>query len=110
MSGSQYDDITGKVSNCKQNCWMVTTARTAMRSSLSPKLPKLAPLLWVLKNKIKTTLGVDICVEQYIDYDNVSDSPVVERINFLDHKEKGKLERGRDTVKKRYPLKEFENT
>ncbi|NOX91318.1 MAG: radical SAM protein [Gammaproteobacteria bacterium] len=110
MSGSQYDDITGKVSNCKQNCWMVTTARTAMRSSLSPKLPKLVPLLWVLKNKIKTTLGLDICVEQYIDYDNVSDSPVVERINFLDHKEKGKLERGRDTVKKRYPLKEFENT
>ncbi len=110
VSGPLYDEVTNKVSNCEQNCWMVTTARTAMRSSISPKLPKLEPLLWVLKNKIKTILGIDICVEQYIDYSNVSATPVIERINFLDNKEKGKLEKGRDTVLKRYPLKKFENT
>ncbi|VAX11622.1 hypothetical protein MNBD_GAMMA26-20 [hydrothermal vent metagenome] len=110
ISGSKYTDVIDKVTNCKQNCWMVTTARTAMRSSLSPKLPKLGPLLWVIKNKIKATCGIDICFEKYIDYNNISSSPVVERIDFLDNRPKVKLEKGRDTIEKRYPLKDFNNT
>lgn len=109
-SGSRYTKVIDEVTNCKQNCWMVTTARTAMRSSLSPKLPKLGPLLWVLKNKIKAISGIDICFEQYIDYTNVFASPIVERVDFLDNRPKVKLEKGRDTIEKRYPLKEFNNT
>jgi len=46
-----------KVGACTQNCWMVTTARTAMRSNIIPGFPKLEPLMWVLKNKLKVTLG-----------------------------------------------------
>lgn len=35
----------GKVAGCAQNCWMVTTARTAMRSRIVPQLPKQEPLM-----------------------------------------------------------------
>ena len=42
-----------KVHSCEQNCWMVTTARTAMRSSIHPGLPKNKASIWVIKNKLK---------------------------------------------------------
>jgi len=99
----------GEVKNCKQNCWMVTTARTAMRSNLFPQFPKLKPLLWVLNNKMKVSLGKEICFDQYIDYSSVLTTPQVQRVSFLDQKEKGKLVKHRVSVKERYPLEVFEN-
>jgi len=98
-----------KGKECRQNCWMVTTARTAMRSSLSPQLPKLQPLLWVLYNKLKVGLGGSIEFEKYVDYGNVLPSPHVPRTSFLGTKDKGHLIKDRKTVHERYPLKEFEN-
>ena len=60
-----------KVADCRQNCWMVTTARTAMRSRVFPAFPSLQPLGWVIKNKVRATYGVNIPFDQYIDYSDV---------------------------------------
>ena len=97
------------VGNCSQNCWMVTTARTAMRSKIIPQFPKTKPMLWVIKNKLLVSLGKQIPFGDYIDYSNVSPSPHVKRISYLELKEKGHLIKGRDTVDSHYPLKEFNN-
>ncbi|MFQ5471048.1 MAG: radical SAM/SPASM domain-containing protein [Gammaproteobacteria bacterium] len=110
IAGSNVAKETIKqVANCTQNCWMVTTARTAMRSPLVPQLPRLEPLFWVLKNKLKLMLGKDIRFSDYIDYNNVQPNPHVQRVSYLDKKIKVKLERNRDSVEKRYPLKDFVN-
>ena len=98
-----------KVAQCSQNCWMVTTARTAMRSNLIPQAPKMKPLMWVLKNKLKAQLGQQIDFDEYIDYGRVMSSPQVPRTSYLETKEKGRLVKGRETVDQRYPLKEFVN-
>lgn len=107
-SGTTRDSV-GKVAACEQNCWMVTTARTAMRSNIIPQAPKLGPMFWVLKNKLKVSLGKSICFDDYIDYSHVKPTPHIQRINYLENKEKVKLVKGRDTVDARYPLKQFEN-
>lgn len=107
-SGTTRDSV-GKVAACEQNCWMVTTARTAMRSNIVPQAPKLGPMFWVLKNKLKLSLGKSICFDDYIDYSHVKPTPHIQRINYLENKEKVKLVKGRDTVDARYPLKQFEN-
>jgi len=99
-----------KVRACEQNCWMVTTARTAMRSSLIPQAPKLKPLSWVLLNKLKVAMGRPIDFDRYIDYRDVKPSPHVARTSYLAKHGKNPLVRGRDTPDKRYPLKVFENT
>ena len=99
----------GKVRACEQNCWMVTTARTAMRSRLSPQLPKAKPLAWVLHNKLKLSLGGQIKFDRYVDYSNVKPSPHVQRTSFLKNRRKAVLVRGRHTPEQRYPLKVFEN-
>ena len=100
----------GKVAACEQNCWMVTTARTAMRSNLIPQAPKLKPLTWVLLNKLKVALGQPIDFDHYIDYADVKPTPHVQRTSYLVKHDKVKLVRGRDTPDKHYPLKVFENT
>jgi Fe-coproporphyrin III synthase len=85
-----------EVKNCSQNCWMMTTARTGMRSKLYYKLPKIRPLLWVIENKIRTMMGKNIRFEKYIDYSNVLPNRVtssskesvamdkIKRVSYLD--------------------------
>jgi Fe-coproporphyrin III synthase len=99
-----------KVAVCEQNCWMVTTARTAMRSNLIPNAPKLGPLAWVLRNKFKVSIGGKIDFDHYINYGDVKASPMVPRTSFLEQRPKVKLVKDRDTTDKHYPLKTFENT
>jgi len=107
-SGEAHKAIS-KVHACEQNCWMVTTARTAMRSSLVPQAPKMGPLLWVLKNKLKVSFGLPIAFDKYINYSRVQPSPLKTRTSFLNVKQKAVLVRGRNTVDTRYPLREFQN-
>jgi hypothetical protein len=95
---------------CEQNCWMVTTARTAMRSKLIPQAPKAGPLLWVLKNKLKVAAGRKIDFDRYIDYSDVKPTPHVPRVSYLEKHAKVVLIRNRDTTDKHYPLKVFENS
>jgi hypothetical protein len=109
MDSDTAKESIAKVAQCKQNCWMVTTARTAMRSELVPQLPKAKPLAWVVKNKLKLAVGRSINFDEYIDYGRVMPSPHVPRVSRLLTKEKVSLTRGRDTPARRYPLKVFEN-
>ncbi|HKT75071.1 MAG TPA: radical SAM protein [Steroidobacteraceae bacterium] len=109
LASAQARQAINKVHGCEQNCWMVTTARTAMRSTLIPQAPKIGPLMWVLKNKVKVALGGRINFDRYIDYSKVEPSPFKERTPFLNTRQKAPLVRGRNTVETRYPLKEFVN-
>jgi MoaA/NifB/PqqE/SkfB family radical SAM enzyme len=109
MGSPEAKIAIGKVHACEQNCWMVTTARTAMRSSLVPQVPKMGPLWWVLKNKLKVALGGSIAFDSYIDYSGVAPSPLKQRTSFLNMKVKAPLVRGRNTPDARYPLKTFQN-
>ena len=110
MASAQAHKAIAKVHGCEQNCWMVTTARTAMRSSLIPQVPKLGPLMWVLKNKLKVSLGRSIAFDSYIDYYDVEPTPHAPRVSYLHTSPKVNLVRNRDTTDKHYPLKVFENT
>ncbi|MBI5675287.1 MAG: radical SAM protein [Nitrospirae bacterium] len=61
------EEVREKVHNCTQNCWMVGSAKTAMRQKKYPKLPSAGPLLWVVYNKLKIMFGGKINFERYID-------------------------------------------
>ncbi len=98
-----------KVAGCAQNCWMVTTARTAMRSKIIPQAPKAGPFMWVLKNKLKVSVGKKICFDSYINYSDVRASPLVKRETFLNKTVKARLVKGRITPDEHYPLKTFVN-
>jgi Fe-coproporphyrin III synthase len=109
QASTMAQDAKAKVAACRQNCWMVTTARTAMRSKLIPVAPKMGPLAWVVYNKIKLMLGGRIAFERYVDYSHVAPTPVIPRASFLNAHAKAKLVRGRDNPDKRYPLSSFDN-
>jgi sulfatase maturation enzyme AslB (radical SAM superfamily) len=56
-NGPEAEKIRKSVQNCPKNCWMVGSAAPVIK-----KYP-LAPTKWVIKNKIKKSLGKEICVD-----------------------------------------------
>ncbi|MBN2190499.1 MAG: radical SAM protein [Candidatus Aureabacteria bacterium] len=56
--GDKAREIREKVLQCRKKCWMVGSARPAMRSK--PWIP----VLWIIKNKIKLSIGRDILNEK----------------------------------------------
>lgn len=48
--------IRENVKNCPKNCWMIGTASPAMKKNL------LKPTRWVIKNKLKSLMGKEICL------------------------------------------------
>ncbi|HOE64988.1 MAG TPA: radical SAM protein [Candidatus Hydrogenedentes bacterium] len=87
MDSPKADEIRAKVRTCTQNCWMVTTARTAMRNPRAPQLPKARPFWWVVANKLRVSLGMPIPFDKYIDYATfVKDESAVKREFHLDDK------------------------
>ncbi len=111
INSDRARETIGKVKACAQNCWMVTTARTAMRSNLAPQLPKWGPMQWVLWNKLKVALGGKVDFQSYINYGDVRPSPIVPRTSFLGERVKDKVHLQKDlkTVEERYPLIRFIN-
>ena len=107
MSSRQAHECRAQAGSCAQNCWMVTTARTAMRSDLNPRLPKWEPLRWVLVNKIRHALGLDLNIDVTSSRD--ATAPRSHRQSFLDNRVRVKFEPGRNDVNSRYPLGQFEN-
>ena len=78
--GEVADGIRKQVGACPQNCWMVSSAKTAIRSKRSARLPKLEVTRWVAWNKLKVTLGRPIAFDRYIDYGDVKqDTQLVKR-------------------------------
>lgn len=53
-NSGQAATVRAKVARCQRNCWMVGSARPAMRSN------PWVPLLWIAKNKIKLAMKKDI--------------------------------------------------
>jgi MoaA/NifB/PqqE/SkfB family radical SAM enzyme len=82
-----------EVANCPQNCWMVASAKTAMRHKRFAQIPRTRPMLWVLLNKLRVTFGRRIPFERYIDYGHVRrDDAVTKRVSFLDRREKRQVQ------------------
>jgi MoaA/NifB/PqqE/SkfB family radical SAM enzyme len=68
LAGAAADRVRESVATCSHNCWMVTTARAAMRNRRLPALPKGAPLRWVVANRLRVAFGIPIPFERYVDY------------------------------------------
>jgi len=68
VAGEKAVQALRKVDACEQNCWMVGSAKTAMRNSRFTQLPRLKPLLWVIENKLRVLLGLPLPFESYVDY------------------------------------------
>jgi MoaA/NifB/PqqE/SkfB family radical SAM enzyme len=84
FQGNKAVEIRKKVSDCQQNCWMVGSARTAMRNPKLTRLPKWEPLRWVLVQKARVMLGLPVNFKKYAD-DNIAGSylPGAQRVSFL---------------------------
>jgi MoaA/NifB/PqqE/SkfB family radical SAM enzyme len=85
ITGQKSLNIFKEVEKCDQNCWMVGTAKTAMRNPLFTKLPRLKPFVWVVQNKIRLLLGNNIDFRHYVDYSIIGDNTqIIERPSNLD--------------------------
>jgi len=88
-NGATAKEVRKKVAVCPQNCWMVSSAKTAMRNKLHPKLPRTSVLWWVVFNKLKVELGGNINFEKYIDYEDIgSDENLIKRTSYLNDLDK----------------------
>ena len=91
--GEVARSVREKVAVCPQNCWMVSSAKTAVRNKHFAQLPKVSVMRWVAVNKLKTIFGVPIHFSKYVDYSIVHrDSNVPVRVSFLDNPEKKNLQ------------------
>ena len=68
ISGLKALQVLEYVKECEQNCWMVGTAKAAMRNPRFTKLPRFVPFAWVVQNKIRLLLGKNIDFQNYVDY------------------------------------------
>lgn len=71
----QAQKVRDLVKVCPKNCWMVGTGAPVMKKYIKH------PTQWVLKNKIKSILGKDICIDD-IPYFNVGQNPLQGDLNF----------------------------
>ena len=108
MNGPVSTKVRSKVSQCTQNCWMVGSAKPAMRNPHFAKLPRLGPLMWVIENKLKVMLGGSVNFGKYNDYSNIyKDNIVPERIYYLDQPFERQVQTGAETHYVRFG--EFDN-
>ena len=93
MASPKAKEMRQRVLACTQNCWMVTTARTAMRNPVVPQLPKAKPFWWVVYNKLRVSLGLPIHFDRYIDYAQVvRDGEAPKRTSHLGSKERPQVQ------------------
>jgi MoaA/NifB/PqqE/SkfB family radical SAM enzyme len=82
--GEKAKRIRGQVSACRQNCWMVGSARTAMRNPKFTQLPKWEPFWWVIAQKVRVSLGKGIPFEYFVDLHSAHQfKPGKERQSYL---------------------------
>jgi Fe-coproporphyrin III synthase len=82
--GQTATNIRGRVSACQQNCWMVGSARTAMRNPHFTRLPKWNPLWWVVTQKARVTLGLPVNFERMVNYSQAAAYPAgPQRASYL---------------------------
>ncbi len=101
-------EVRNKVSQCTQNCWMVASAKTAMRLKINARIPKPSVIGWVLVNKLRVQFGIPIPFGRYVDYSNVyKDDVVTHRDSFLGKSAKRMLQP--DTSRRYSQFREFVN-
>ena len=84
LSGPKTQKVLEKVDECTQNCWMVGSAKSAMRNSRLQNLPQWQPFIWVVNNKIRLGLNKKIKFDQYIDYSStIVDNHLSTRLFYL---------------------------
>lgn len=82
--GELAEKIRHGVAACMQNCWMVGSARTAIRDPILTRLPKFKPLWWVMVNRLRVLIGMSIPFEKYVNFSNAWDHPSgVRRVSYL---------------------------
>jgi Fe-coproporphyrin III synthase len=97
LSSQKALDVLGKVNTCDQNCWMVGTAKTAMRNPRFTNFPRLKPLMWVVNNKVRLLVGKDIDFERYVEFPTAVDAtPAPKRPFYLNETVKRKLQKKSD--------------
>lgn len=72
---NQAQRVRDLVKVCPKNCWMVGTAAPVMKKYIKH------PTQWVIKNKIKSILGKDVCFDD-IPYFNVGQNPLQGDLNY----------------------------
>lgn len=77
LAGPRAAEARTRVARCPHNCWMVGSAKTAMRNKYFARLPRLKPLAWVLANKLRVAFGLPIDFDREVDFANVAQSPIV---------------------------------
>lgn len=83
-NGRSAQTVRNEVARCTQNCWMTASVKTAMRNPRFTQLPRFGPLMWVVANKVRATLGLRVPFEHYVDYARVhKDAVVPVRESFL---------------------------
>ena len=60
LSSSAVRRCRTQVVQCEKKCWKVVNARVAMRSALIPRFPKFGTIRWVVTNKIRAAIGLDV--------------------------------------------------
>jgi len=68
VTGPAASRVREAVASCSQNCWMVGSAKTAMRHPRFARIPRAAPLRWVVENKLRVSMGRRVRFERYVDY------------------------------------------
>lgn len=86
-AGERAAQLRQQVAACSQNCWMVGSARTAMRHPVFTQLPKLEPLAWVLLNKARTWLGLPVPFDHYVNFSVAENYPPGSRRQTFLHAE-----------------------
>ncbi len=76
-NGPRAAEARTRVARCTHNCWMVGSAKTAIRNKYFAKLPRFKPFWWVLVNKLRVTFGLPIDFDGVVDFADVSQSPIV---------------------------------
>jgi len=70
---AQAQEVRRKVIECPKNCWMVGTASPVMKKYIKH------PLQWVIKNKCRSILGKQVCLDK--KWYNVGQSPLQGDLN-----------------------------
>lgn len=62
-NSEQANKVRALVRTCPKNCWMVGTAAPVMKKYIAH------PTKWVVKNKIKSMLGKQVCIDDIPSFD-----------------------------------------
>ncbi len=73
--GPRAQEVRERVAKCPKNCWMVGTAAPVMKKYIRH------PATWVAKNKMKSLLGKDVCLDN-IPWYNVGQNPLQGDLNY----------------------------